>query len=263
MQEALLAYESKQLDLQAEINVRLKVDDELHMVRTSLGRMIFNEKLPDTLRGYAKDADGNYTLGTVMNKKALGRLVADCYRQFGATRTATVIDDVKRLGYHYACVAGMTVAISDVIVPPKKKEILAETAGRVKTVETYFNRGLITEKERYDKVCGLWSSATERVAEAMMANMDEFNPIFMMSDSGARGNKQQMRQLAGMRGLMADKAGKIIDLPITANLRDKILTGTQPAVFRRVRLRYQPLRSPRRKLPRAAHGGNGCGLIVI
>jgi len=114
----------------------------------------------------------------------------------------------------------MTVGISDVIVPPKKVEILAETAGLVKKVESYYNRGLLTERERYEQVIRLWSQATERVADAMMANMDAFNPIYMMSDSGARGNKQQMRQLAGMRGLMADPSGKIIDLPITANFRE-------------------------------------------
>ena len=114
----------------------------------------------------------------------------------------------------------MTVAISDVIVPPKKPLILADTAALVKRVETNYMRGLITERERYDKVCALWSEATEKVADAMMENMDEFNPIYMMSDSGARGNKQQMRQLAGMRGLMADPSGKIIDLPITANFRE-------------------------------------------
>ena len=155
-----------------------------------------------------------------MNKKALGRLVAECYGLFGATKTAEVIDSVKRLGYHYACIAGMTVAISDVIVPPAKREILAATSERVKRVEQYYSRGIMTEKERYDKVCALWSEATDLVADAMMANMDEFNPIYMMSDSGARGNKQQMRQLAGMRGLMADPSGKIIDLPITANFRE-------------------------------------------
>ena len=156
----------------------------------------------------------------MMNKKELGKLVAACFNAYGATRTAEVIDSVKRLGYHYACIAGMTVAISDVIVPPAKKEILSETAGRVKRVEQYFARGILTATERYNKVVELWNEATEKVADAMMANMDEFNPIYMMSDSGARGNKQQMRQLAGMRGLMADPSGKIIDLPITANFRE-------------------------------------------
>ena len=251
IEEALMAYHQKDLDLQAEINVRISRarlpefvvkqigDADSIMVKTSVGRMIFNEKLPQELRFYhssfqesavsgqeglkaesSKLIAPNWELGEVMNKKALGNLVAACYNKFGATRTAEVIDDVKRLGYHFACIAGMTVAISDVIVPPKKKEIIAATTEKVKKVELYFSRGIITEKERYEKVCDLWKNATEEVADAMMDNMDEFNPIFMMSDSGARGNKQQMRQLAGMRGLMADPSGKIIDLPITANFRE-------------------------------------------
>ena len=272
IEEALMAYHQKDLDLQAEINVRISRerlpefvvkqigDAESIMVKTSVGRMIFNEKLPQELRFYHREESDKgkvesdkgqltpnplplesdkgkvesdkgqltpyplplttWILGEVMSKKALGKLVAACYNKFGATRTAEVIDDVKRLGYHFACIAGMTVAISDVIVPPTKKEIIAATAEKVKRVETYFGRGIITEKERYDKVCALWKEATNKVADAMMDNMDEFNPIFMMSDSGARGNKQQMRQLAGMRGLMADPSGKIIDLPITANFRE-------------------------------------------
>ena len=204
------------------------------MVQTSVGRLIFNEKLPLELRYYHKISNENpedipnssflipncqcqWFLGDVMDKKALGKLVAACYNSFGATRTAQVIDDVKRLGYHFACIAGMTVAVTDCIVPPKKKEIIAATTEKVKRVETYYLRGILTEQERYKRVCALWSEATDKVADAMMANMDEFNPIFMMSDSGARGNKQQMRQLAGMRGLMADPSGKIIDLPITTN----------------------------------------------
>ncbi len=218
--EALMAYNAGYLPLQAEIMVRLEYEGEFQIVKTSLGRMIFNEILPEQLRQFSREADGSLTLGKVMNKKELGKLVADCFNKFGATKTAEVIDSVKRLGYHYACIAGMTVAISDVIVPPAKKEIIAETADKVKRVETFFNRGLLTERERYEKVIALWEDATNRVADAMMDNMDEFNPIFMMADSGARGNKQQMRQLAGMRGLMADPSGKTIDLPITANFRE-------------------------------------------
>ena len=233
LEEALLAYSQKDLDLQAEIFVRIRRErlpdfvvaklqetQEAIMVKTSVGRMIFNEKLPQELRYYHMTQESEWTLGKVMNKKELGKLVAACFNKFGATTTAEVIDSVKKLGYHYACIAGMTVAISDVIVPPKKKDILAQTAAKVKKVEQYYNRGILTEKERYNKVIELWNEATERVADAMMENMDEFNPIYMMSDSGARGNKQQMRQLAGMRGLMADPSGKIIDLPITANFRE-------------------------------------------
>ena len=219
-EESLLAYYNKAVHLQAQIFVRLQVGGDKVLVKTSVGRMIFNEKLPDSLRYYKRDSDGNLSLGEVMNKKALGKLVAACYKEFGATRTAEVIDDVKTLGYHFACLAGMTVAISDVIVPPKKADILAATSAKVNVVENYFRRGILSDQERYDKVCALWSKATDEVADAMMENMDEFNPIYMMSDSGARGNKQQMRQLAGMRGLMADPSGKIIDLPITANFRE-------------------------------------------
>ncbi len=231
LEEALMAYEAKELALQAEIFVRQRVsqlpdnvaallsDSSAIIVKTSLGRMIFNEQLPTNLRYYHQD-DGTWILGKVMNKKELGHLVAACYKAFGATRTASVIDSVKRLGYHYACLAGMTVAVSDCIVPPLKKAILQETSARVKNVEQNYGRGLITERERYGAVIAAWNLATERVADAMMDNMDEFNPIFMMADSGARGNKQQMRQLAGMRGLMADPSGKIIDLPITANFRE-------------------------------------------
>ncbi len=158
-----------------------------------------------------------------MNKKELGRLVAACYDICGAAKTAEVIDSVKNLGYHYACVAGMTVAVSDVIVPPEKKEILKATSDAVKKVEGQYSIGLITEAERYKKVVELWTQATNDVADSMMNNLEQNmpdNPIFMMADSGARGNKQQMRQLAGMRGLMADPSGKIIDLPITANFRE-------------------------------------------
>lgn len=280
--EAILAHQHKNLQLQALIQVRM---EGYGLVKTTLGRMIFNEILPPEIRdfyqvtkvsleadtpearealikglkgkkmaepivnsegkeivpadtavdaGYiknllasdAKEAivhggnSGQWYLGYKTGKKELGKLVARCFETFGGSKTAEVIDNVKNLGYHYACLAGMTVAISDIIVPPEKKEILAATEKVVNRVERDYNRGLITEDERYKKVVKLWSDATDDVADAMMANMDTFNNIFMMADSGARGNRQQMRQLAGMRGLMADPSGKIIDLPIKANFRE-------------------------------------------
>ncbi len=219
--EALLAYQHHELDLQAKVRSRLKGYEQYGLVTTSLGRMIFNELLPPELRYFKQDKEsGEWSLGVLMNKKEIGKLVAKCYNHFGATKTAEVIDTVKNLGYHYACIAGMTVAVSDVIVPPAKKTIIDETKAKVGKVERQFNRGLITDEERYKKVIALWNKATDDVADAMMNNMSAFNPIFMMADSGARGNKQQMRQLAGMRGLMADPSGKIIDLPITANFRE-------------------------------------------
>lgn len=218
IEEGLLAYQHHDLDLQAEIHTRV---EGYGMVRTSLGRMIFNEILPPEIRYFRKDEKtGEWCYGIRIDKKEMGRLVANCFKHFGAGKTAVVIDNVKNLGYHYACLAGMTVAISDVIVPPEKQEIIETTKQAVNKIEKQFSRGLITESERYKKVIDLWTEATDDVGDAMMKNMDAFNPIFMMADSGARGNKQQMRQLAGMRGLMADPSGKIIDLPITANFRE-------------------------------------------
>ena len=242
--EALMAYQQGKLDLQAEITARISPKDlprQLQrkleaqdatslLVKTSVGRMIFNEILPPELRYYYQDKEADsplvgWHLGILMNKRELGKLVAACYK-FGAAKTAEIINNIKNLGYHYACKAGMTVAISDVEVPAAKKDIINETKGRVNRVEKQYTRGLITESERYKMVVDLWTEATNKVADAMMDNLaaqasnGNFNPIFMMADSGARGNKQQMRQLAGMRGLMADPSGKIIDLPITANFRE-------------------------------------------
>ena len=218
IEEGLLAYQHHELDLQAEISTRV---DGYGTVKTSLGRMIFNEILPPEIRYFRQDKETDeWYYGIRIDKKEMGRLVANCFKHFGAGKTAVVIDNVKNLGYHYACLAGMTVAISDVIVPPEKQEIIDATKDIVNKIEKQFSRGLITESERYKKVIDLWTEATDDVGDAMMKNMDAFNPIFMMADSGARGNKQQMRQLAGMRGLMADPSGKIIDLPITANFRE-------------------------------------------
>lgn len=231
--EAVMAYEHKLVSLQAQITCRINIGDipstivgEFSVgycnVVTSVGRLIFNEILPRDLR-YFRKVDQRWHLGIVMNKKELGKLVAEVYNLCGAAVCAEVIDSVKNLGYHYACVAGMTVAISDVIVPPRKKDIIDSAAAAVKRVEGQYSIGLITDSERYKKVVDLWNKATDLVADEMMHNLSEntpWNPIYMMADSGARGNKQQMRQLAGMRGLMADPSGKIIDLPITANFRE-------------------------------------------
>ncbi len=218
IEEALLAFQHDELSLQAEIKTRI---EGYGIVKTSLGRMIFNEILPPEIRYFRQDKKtGQWEYGIRIDKKEMGKLVANCFKHLGGGRTAEVIDNVKNLGYHYACLAGMTVAISDVIVPPEKQTIINETKQLVNKIERQFGRGLITEEERYNKVVDLWNKTTDHVGEAMMKNMAADNPIFMMADSGARGNTQQMRQLAGMRGLMSDPSGKIIALPITANFRE-------------------------------------------
>lgn len=214
--EVMLAYHHDVIALQAPIKVRL---DGYGLVNTTAGRLIFNEALPQELRTFSQK-DGQWYLGIMMDKKQLGKLVADCYRKFGNSRTAEVLDRVKQLGFSYARRAGMTIAIADIKVPEAKKEIIAKTEELVDRIDKQYRRGLITEDERYKKTIDLWTKATNDVTAAMMANLDPFNPVYMMANSGARGNIQQIRQLAGMRGLMADPSGRIIDLPIKANFRE-------------------------------------------
>jgi len=217
--EAILAYEHKVLDLQAKIKVRLKEYPQCGLINTSVGRLIFNEVLPPEIRPlYQKD--GEWHLGILIDKKELGKLVADCYNRVGTAKTAEVLDAIKELGFHYACKAGITIAIDDIKIPEAKKEIIAATEEKVNLIEKQYRRGLITEEERYKKIIELWTKATDDVTAAMMAGLDPFNPVYMMANSGARGNIQQMRQLAGMRGLMADPSGRIIDLPIKSNFRE-------------------------------------------
>lgn len=216
MNEALLAYHHKTLGLQDRIKMRI---EGYGLVHTTLGRVIFNEVLPPELRHYEQKEDG-WHLGKVMDKKQLGRLVADSYRIFGNAKTAVVLDAVKRLGFSFACRAGITIAISDIKIPSEKKEILVAAEATVDTVDKQYRRGLITDDERYKKTIDLWTKATDDVTAALMNTLDRFNPVYMMANSGARGNIQQIRQLAGMRGLMADPSGRIIDVPIKANFRE-------------------------------------------
>ncbi|MDR3564704.1 MAG: DNA-directed RNA polymerase subunit beta' [Negativicutes bacterium] len=214
--EALLAYQHKEVTLHAKVRIRFP---EYGLVHTTVGRLIFNEGLPEELRHYFKQDDG-WHLGILMDKKQLGKLAADCYRRLGTAKTAVVLDSIKRLGFSFACRAGITIAIADIKVPAAKVEILAKTEGLVDTIDKQYRRGLITDDERYKRIIELWTKATDDVTTALMNSLDRFNPVYMMATSGARGNIQQIRQLAGMRGLMADPSGRIIDLPIKANFRE-------------------------------------------
>jgi len=205
--EAIMAYDNKEVTLHEPVTVRMPGGE---MLDTTVGRIIFNQALPDELRFFNQVAD----------KKALSVIVNQCYQKLGFAATSELLDGMKYLGYRYATQAGITIGVSDIKIPGKKKELLTEAEGRVEKVETQYRRGLITEDERYRKVTGIWRATTEAVTEALVESLDKFNSVYMMANSGARGNIQQIRQLAGMRGLMADPSGRIIDLPIKANFRE-------------------------------------------
>lgn len=206
--EAYLAYQTGVVDLHAKIKVREKGE----ILETTVGRLIFNKEvpIPDELGFYNQE----------IGKKQLGEIVAKSYKLLGTAATAKLLDGIKRIGFHYSTKAGITIGVSDIQVPEAKKTIIKETEEQVDKIERQYRRGLITEEERYQKVTALWSQATEAITKALMENLDKFNSVFMMANSGARGNVQQIRQLAGMRGLMADPQGRIIDLPIKANFRE-------------------------------------------
>ena len=212
--EALQAYHFAFITLHEKIRIRIPGHG---LITTTMGRFIFNEALPEELKQYS--ADGK-ELGKLMDKKELGKLIADCYRRFGNAQTADVLDKIKKLGFTYATRAGITIAVSDIKIPKQKKVIIAATDAQVEKINSHYRNGLLTGDERYIKVVDLWKKATDDVTDSLMKSLDRLNPVYMHATSGARGNIQQIRQLAGMRGLMSDPSGRIIDLPIKANFRE-------------------------------------------
>jgi DNA-directed RNA polymerase subunit beta' len=204
--EGLVAYHEGLVDLHARVKMRF----DGRTIESTLGRFIFNEALPPELR----------FIDRVVDRKELTRLVSDLFRRFGNSITADVLDNIKELGFTYATRAGTTISISDIVVPPEKAEILREAENQVAQVDRQYRRGLITQEERYERIIAIWTEAKDKVTEALMRILDPFNSVYMMATSGARGNIQQISQLAGMRGLMADPSGRIIELPIRANFRE-------------------------------------------
>jgi DNA-directed RNA polymerase subunit beta' len=180
------------------------------LVETTPGRVIFNTALPREL-GF---------VNKVMDRRALKELVARCYRDLGPKATATLVDGIKAVGFHYATVAGITIGVVDMEVPPAKQDLLTKADERVADIEREFRRGFITEEERYNQTVDVWRATTENVTSTMLENLDKQGSVYMITHSGARGNVTQVHQLAGMRGLMADPSGRIIDLPIRSNLRE-------------------------------------------
>jgi len=209
--EAKLAYELGIIDLGAEIAVR---DPLLHSdggrISTTVGRIIFSDALPPQLRFYNKTVD----------KASLRALVSDCIRLLGNEGAAGVLDRLKDLGFDYATKSGISIAMDDIEEPPGRAKLLKESDERVSLIEDQFNRGLITEGEKYESTVQVWMEATDKVAEDMTRALDPYGSVYMMATSGAKGNMSQIRQMAGMRGLMTDPSGRIIDFPIKSSLRD-------------------------------------------
>ncbi|MCR5791241.1 MAG: DNA-directed RNA polymerase subunit beta' [Lachnospiraceae bacterium] len=228
MNQALLAYENGDITLHQRIHVRVEKEDRdgnlvSGMIDTTLGRMIFNEILPQDLGFVDRENPENLLKLEIdfhVGKKHLKQILEKVINTHGATRTAEVLDDIKAMGYKYSTQSAMTVSISDMTVPAKKQELLEEAQNTVDKITRDFRRGLATEKERYEGVIKTWQKTDRELTKVLLDGLDKYNNIYMMADSGARGSDSQIKQLAGMRGLMADTTGRTIELPIKSNFRE-------------------------------------------
>ena len=225
--EAIMAYDAKVVSLHAKIKVRrtLEINGVMKtgLVDTTVGRIIFNRPIPQDL-GFVDrtnpENDLKFEIDFLVGKKQLGKIFDKCIRIHGTQRTSEVLDAVKAQGYKYSTKSAITVAVCDAEIPPAKKDIIARAEKQVDQVTKMYKRGFMSNQERYEKVLKVWETATNDVSDALQANLGRYNPIFMMADSGARGSMSQIRQLAGMRGLIANTAGKTIEIPIRANYRE-------------------------------------------
>ena len=227
-EEAIIAYENKEVGMHAKIQVRMSKIDEEGMerhkkVETTVGRIIYNKGIPQDLGFVDRSNPENEfepEINFVVNKKKLGKIVEKSINQYGLNPSAELLDYIKSTGFKYSTTGGITVSIEDVKVPEAKKELLEKAQAEVDNVLKQYRRGLITEEERYQSVIKIWERATDEVKDAMKANFTALNPVFMMSDSGARGNLDQLKQIAGMRGLMASTTGKTVEIPIKSSFRE-------------------------------------------
>ena len=225
--EAIMAYNSGIIGLHAPILVRIeKTVDGVpahRLIRTTVGRIIFNEPIPQDL-GYVDRSDPEHAfdheISFQVGKKQLGDIIDRCIQKYGFTISAEVLDNIKALGFKYSTIGALTISVADMTVPEAKQTLISQTEGKVLDIEKQYRRGFITNDERYRLVVDEWEKTTKDVTSALQNCLDEFNPIYMMANSGARGSMNQIRQLAGMRGLMANTAGKTIEIPIKANFRE-------------------------------------------
>ncbi len=225
--EAIMAYQTGDVSLQAKVKIRLTREFEgktyRRVVDTTVGKVIFNNAIPQDLGFVPRNTPEDmfrFEIDHLVVKKDLGNIVDYCYRKYGPTKTAETLDKIKKLGYTYSTRGGITVGFQDIQVPAEKKEMIADAEKKVVEIDNIFRSGLLSDAERRERVINIWEKTTADVSKALMDSLDTFNPIYMMANSGARGSTAQIRQLAGMRGLMADPNGKIIEVPIRANFRE-------------------------------------------
>lgn len=225
--EALLAYEFKEIGLHTKIKIRRVVEKDgekfTGIIETTVGKLIFNQAIPQDLGFIDRSKKENWILleiDDLVDKKMLGKIIDRCIKVHGMTKTAEILDNIKALGFKYSTKGAMTISVSDMVIPEVKQKLISEADNEVEKIESIFRKGLISDNERYEKVIGIWNTTKERITEELINNLDEFNPIYMMANSGARGSKNQISQLAGMRGLMANPSGKTIEMPIKSNFRE-------------------------------------------
>ena len=226
-EEAIAAYAEGSIGLHAPILVRYgkEVDGkmEYRIINATVGRLIYNEPIPQDLGFVDRSVPGqefDLEVGFLVGKKQLGKIIDKCIRRHGFTVATEMLDKIKALGYKYSTKGAISVSIADMVVPEIKYELVRQAEGKVVEIENFYRQGFITNDERYRLVVQQWEKTTKEVTDALQDNLDEFNPIYMMADSGARGSMAQIRQLAGMRGLMADTAGRTIEIPVKANFRE-------------------------------------------
>ena len=220
--ELLLAYENKAVELHSLVKMRIVLEDgRSSIVESTVGRFIFNEKVPQNLGFVDRNEDPfGLEVDFLVDKKSLGKIIDKCFRKHGNTDTAVLLDYIKSLGFKYSTRGGLTVAVADMKIPEAKKGYVTLAEQKVDKYEKAYRRGLISNEERYERVIETWTETTEKVTEALMEGLDRLNNIYIMAHSGARGSKNQIRQLAGMRGLMANASGKTVEVPVKSNFRE-------------------------------------------
>ena len=220
--ELMMAYQTKAVELHSTVKMRIVLEDgRVGITESTVGRFIFNENIPQDLGFVNREEDPfGLEIDYLVDKKALGKIIDKCFRRHGNTITAEVLDHIKSLGFKYSTIGGITVAVADMKIPETKKDLIKDAEVQVEKYEKVFRRGLISDEERYEKVIDTWTKTTEKVTDELMNGLERMNNIYIMAHSGARGSKNQIRQLAGMRGLMANASGKTVEIPVKSNFRE-------------------------------------------